>query len=101
LISPRWNIKFHVHTYASNLAIRPMLTSSWTSLENVTNQLPMYHDYSTMLNEIIQQLKGRHLQWCMFSINYVITCWVTNSSFMWIIWHCYTWSRFVICNLFL
>jgi hypothetical protein len=64
LISPHWDLEVHVHTYVSNLVVGAISAQNILS-KNVTNQLPMHLNYSTMPNRIIWQLKGRHLPWCM------------------------------------
>jgi hypothetical protein len=39
LVAPKWDKEFHIHTNASNLTIRAMLTQNL--LENVISQLHM------------------------------------------------------------
>jgi len=93
LISPHWDLEFHVYTYTFNMAVKTMLAHNLT--KNVTNQSLMYFSCSTMMNKIIWRLKRKHSQsWDMYVFyKFVIICLVTNSFSMWTIWCYYTWSE--------
>ncbi len=91
LISPHWDIKFHVQTNISNLVVEVMLTQNL--IRKCNHAIAYALLLPIILNEIIRRLKRRHLQWCMLSINFITTCWATNSSSMWTLWHYYTWFK--------
>ncbi len=83
-------MEFHVHTYASLLATRAILS------QNVIGKSDQPIVYaSRLLNKVEQncsKTEKKTLTMVFACTSSNITCWAINFSFMWIIWHWSIWS---------
>jgi hypothetical protein len=88
LITPKWDMEFHIHTDASNLVIEAMLVQN--PIEKCDQPIAYASKFINNAKKTTPPLKGKYLLWFMFCINSDIIYLETSLFSTSTTWHCYT-----------